>query len=125
MQRSYKKKSPFDLKQLGTLVFATFVVFVAFRILTPPSDELMQVRSPDGTKTARLRRYFYYNNQPSYKIYYRKSDKTMWLGLYHLPAYTNIPPETAEPSIAWSGDSQQLDFIMNGTSIWHHVFEVQ
>lgn len=122
MKRVYKKQSLFDPGKLGKVVFAAFMVFVAFKILTPPSEEMALLNSPDGTKTARLLRYFYFDNQPSYKIYYRKKDKVAWLGLYHLPAYTNIPPESAEPSIAWTDDSLRLDFIMNGTSIWHHVF---
>ena len=122
MKHVYRRKSLFDPKQLGTLFFAAFVVFIAFRILTPPSEDLDLVRSPDGTKTARLHRYFYFDNQPSYKIYYREKEKVAWLGLYHLPAYTNLPPERAKPSIEWSDDSRRLDFLMNGTSIWHHVF---
>ena len=122
MKHVYRRKSLFDPKQLGTLLFAAFVVFIAFKILTPPSEDLALVRSPDGTKTARLHRYFYFDNQPSYKIYYREKEKVAWLGLYHLPAYTNLPPQEAEPAIEWSADSRRLDFLMNGTSIWHHVF---
>ncbi len=123
MKRVYRKQSIFDLKQLGTVLFAAFVVFIAFRILTPPSEEMQQVPSPDGQREARLRRYYYFDNQPSYKIYCREAGKPAWRGLYHLPAYTNIPPETAAPSIAWTDDSKRLDFFMNGTSIWHHIFE--
>ena len=123
MKRDYQKQSRFGLKQLRTVLFAAFMMFVAYKILTPPSDELALIDSPDGTKTARLRRYFYLDNQPSYKIYYREKGKSAWLGLYHLPAYTNIPPEQAEPDIAWTDDSSRLDFVMNGTSIWHHVFQ--
>ncbi len=125
MKRVYKKQSLFSSKQLGTVLFAAFMVLVAFKILTPPSDELEQLDSPDGTMTARLRRYFYFDNQPSYKIYYREKGKAAWLGLYHLPAYTNIPPELAQPELEWSDQSDRLDFLMNGTSIWHHVFETE
>ena len=125
MKRVYKKPSMFSPKQLGTVAFAIFVVFVAFRILTPPSDEVSRTEAPDGSRTARLRRVFYYNNQPSYKIDCRDTGKAMWLTIYHLPAYTNVPPESAHPNIAWSSDSQRLDFLMNGTSIWHHTFETK
>lgn len=123
MKRVYKKQALFSFKQLGTVLFAAFMVFVAYKILTPPSEELMLVDSPDGTRTARLQCYFYYDNQPSYKIYYRDEGKPAWRGLYHLPAYTNIPPESAEPAIEWTDDSRRLDFLMNGTSICHHVFK--
>lgn len=122
MKRDYRKQSLFDAKRLGTIAFALFVVYVAFKILTPPNKNLALVDSPDGAKTARLNRYFYYNNQPSYMIYYREKGRHLWKELYHLPAYTNVPPDAAHPSLAWSDDSERLDFLMNGTSIWHHVF---
>ncbi|HSR88472.1 MAG TPA: hypothetical protein VLL07_05920 [Pontiella sp.] len=123
MKRVYKKKPLFDAKKAGQLVFILFIAFIAYRILTPPSDELARIDSPDGTQSARLVRYFYYDNQPSYKVYCREADKPIWLNIYHLPAYTNVPPEAAMPAIAWSSDSRRLDFLMNGTSIWHYVFD--
>ena len=123
MKREYAKPPLFEFKQLGTLVFAAFVLFMAYTILTPPSDDLSVVASPDATKEARLRRFYYYNNQPSYRIHYRESGRKMWLALYYLPVYTNMPVEQAEPSIDWSDDSQRLDFLMNGTTIWHHSFD--
>jgi hypothetical protein len=122
MKRVYKKKALFDSKKAGQLAFTLFVVFIAYKILTPPSDELARIDSPDGTQSARLVRYFYYNNQPSYKVYHREAGKAFWLNVYHLPAYTNVPPEAAAPGIEWSSDSSRLDFLMNGTSIWHQAF---
>ena len=98
-------------------------MFIAYKILTPPSNETARVTSPDGSKTARLRTFYYYDNQPSYKIYYRETGKKAWLNLLYLPAYTNVPAESASAAIQWSADSGQLDLLMNGTSIWHHVFE--
>ena len=123
MKRVYKKKPLVDPKKAGQIAFALFVLFIAYRILTPPSDELARIVSPDGTQSARLVRYFYYDNQPSYKIYHRDAGKTFWIHVYHLPAYTNIPPEAAEPVIEWSSDSRRLDCLMNGTSIWHRAFD--
>lgn len=122
MKRVYKKKPWFDKSRIGLSIFTLFVVFVAFKILTPPSQELARLPSPDGSKTARLRR-FYYTGEPSYKIYYREADKLVWLNLLYLPSYTNIPHQTAKPAVEWSADSERLDFIMGGTSIWHHDFE--
>ena len=123
MKRIYKKKAPFDLKKkLGAGVFTLFIVFVAFKILTPPSSEVAMVDSPDGTRTARLRK-FYYVSQPSYKIYYRESGKKVWFNLLYLPSYTNVPHQTASESLEWSTDSDHLFFKINGTSIWHHAFE--
>ena len=123
MKRSYKKRSVFDFKRLGQFVFTLFVVFIAYKILTPPSNEAARVKSPDGSKTARLRTFYYYDNQPSYKVYYRDSGKRIWLNLLYLPAYTNTPAKTTEADLEWSADSEQLDFLINGSSIWHHVFE--
>lgn len=123
MKRTYRKQSLFDLKKLGQFAFVLFLVFIAYKILTPPSNETARIASPDGSKTARLRTFYYYDNQPSYKIYYRESGKKAWLNLLYLPAYTNVPAASANAALAWSDDSAQLDFLMNGTSIWHHVFE--
>lgn len=123
MRRSYTKQRRFDFKKLGTVAFSLFVLFVAFRILTPPTAELARIESPDGSRTARLRRFAYYENQPSYKIDYRDADKFAWLNLFHLPSYTNAPPELHRPSIEWSPDSEYLFFKINGTSIWYHAFQ--
>ena len=123
MKRVYKKKALFDAKKAGQIAFILFVLFIAYKILTPPRDELARIHSPDGTQSARLVQYFYYNNQPSYKVYHREAGKPFWLNVYHLPAYTNVPPEAAAPAIVWSADSSRLDFVMNGTSIWHYVID--
>jgi hypothetical protein len=80
-----------------------------------------KIDSPDGSKTARLRK-FYYVSQPSYKIYYREAGHPVWLSLLYLPSYTNAPHETAAESIEWSPDSASLYFKINGTSIWSHTF---
>ena len=122
MKRVYKKKTLFDPKRLGMGAFTLFIVFVAFKILTPPSTEVAIIASPDGTKTARLRK-FYYVAQPSYKVYYRDTGKLIWLNLLYLPSYTNVPHATVKESLEWSPDSERLDFIINGTSIWSHTFD--
>lgn len=121
MRRSYKKKSAFDAKRLGSGIFMLFIVFVAFKILTPPNREMARVDSPDGSKTARLRK-FYYVSQPSYKVCYRETGNLVWLNLLYLPSYTNVPHATARESIEWSADSEKLYFKINGTNIWSHRF---
>jgi len=122
-KRIYRKQPLFDFKKLGQFAFTLFVVFVAYRILTPPSDETARIESPDGNKVARLRTEYYFDNQPSYKIDYREAGKRVWLSLLYLPAYTNAPPELHNPDIKWSPDSAALYFSLGGTSIWHHAFE--
>ena len=121
MKRVYKKKFLFDPKRIGFSFFTLFIVFIAFKILTPPSTDLARINSPDGTKTARLRK-FYYTAQPSYKIYYRETGKLVWLNLLYLPSYTNVPHATVRESIEWGPDSETLDFIINDTAIWSHDF---
>lgn len=122
VKRHYKKGRSFDRKKLGVGVFTLFIVFVAFKILTPPSTEVALAVSPDGNRVARLRK-FYYISQPSYKVYYRDTDKHAWLNLLYLPSYTNVPHKTATETLEWSPDSDYLFFKINGTSIWHHAFE--
>ncbi len=122
MRREYKKKALFDSKRIGMGAFTLFIVFVALKILTPPSTVMEQADAPDGSKTARLR-MFYYDSHPSYKIDYHEDGKLLWLNLLYLPSATNTPPETATKSLAWSPGSERIDFLVNGTSVWHHAFE--
>ena len=121
MKRVYKKRALFDTKRMGTGAFTLFVVFVALKILTPPSSVVAKIDSPDGTKTAQLRK-FYYISQPSYKVGYREADKLIWLNLLYLRSYTNVPHATATESIEWSPDSENLYFKINGSNIWSHTF---
>lgn len=122
MKRDYKKRPLFEPKHLGKIIFALFVVFIAYKILTPPSEEAQLIDSPDGSKTARLKTEFYFDNQPSYNIYYREAGTRAWQKIYYLAAYTNAPVEAVQPRLQWSDDSKRIDFLMNGTSIWHRSF---
>ncbi|QBG46280.1 hypothetical protein EGM51_02250 [Verrucomicrobia bacterium S94] len=122
MKRNYRKRPAFDVRNPGKVIFALFVVFIAYRILTPPSEDTLIVTSPDGSRTARLKTEFYFDHQPSYKIYFRDTDQKYWNSLYYIPAYTNMPPETHHPDLKWSENSVRLDFMLGGSSIWHHVF---
>ena len=84
--------------------------------------ERTRLPSPDRSKTARLRTFYYLDNQPSYKVYYRETGNKVWLNLLYLPVYTNTPPEAQHPDLAWSENSEQIFFLMNGTSVWQHSF---
>lgn len=121
MKRRYKKQPILDRKRMGMGIFTLFIAFVAFKILTPPSAEMARINSPDRSRTARLRK-FYYVSQPSYKIDCRDAGKLVWLNLLYLPSHTNTPHATASESIEWSPDSATLYFRINGTSIWSHAF---
>lgn len=121
MRRTHKKLPLLARVQFGKLGLAVFVLFIAWRILTPPSDKAAPISSPDGSKEARLKTIYYYDNQPSYKIYWRPAGEKSWMGLLYLPAATNAPADAAA-EIEWNADSDRLDFLLNGTSIWHHAF---
>lgn len=110
------------MKKLGQVVFMFFIIYIAYVILTPPSHETAKIDSPDGSRTAKLRTFYYYHEQPSYKVYYRATGQRTWRNLLYLPAYTNVPAASATADIAWTPDSEQLHLLINGTSIWHHVF---
>lgn len=124
MKRTYKKTSLFDRRKIGITLFSLFVVFVGYKILTPPSSELARIDSPDGTRTARLRRFFY-DARPSYKVYYREKEKQVWLNLLYLSNYTNAPTPSAteKETLEWSRDSQKLYFKIGDETIWQHRFE--
>ena len=49
-----------------------FMVFIAFQILTPPSNNNVY-HAPNGTQQARLKTFYYTEGIPSYKVYTRSS----------------------------------------------------
>ena len=61
-----------------------FMVFIAFQILTPPSNNNVY-HAPNGTQQARLKTFYYTEGIPSYKVYTRTmapfSGKTNSTGL--------------------------------------------
>jgi hypothetical protein len=122
MKRSYRKHRRPDFGKLGVIAFTLFVAFVAYTILTPPSEEVAIAVSPDGLRSAKLQKV-YYTAQPSYKIYYRDTGKRLWLRVLHMPSYTNVPHATAVETLEWTPDSDRLLFSINGTNVWHRVFE--
>jgi hypothetical protein len=92
------------------------MAFIAFRMLTPPQNNLYQ-DAPNGSQQARLKTFYYTPGIPSYKIYTRPTGTLLWKNQLYLPAYTNTPRPTA--SLQWTHDSQRLDLLINQTSLWH------
>ena len=95
-----------------------FMFFIAFRILTPPSNNNVY-NAPNGTQQARLKTFYYTEGIPSYKVYTRSSGTLLWKNQLYWPALTNTPNPVAH--LQWSSDSQRLDLLINGSSIWHRV----
>ncbi len=107
-----------------------FVLFVAFRIFTPPVKTVLVLASPDGIREARLQHVFYYSN-PGFKISVRETPPentplfTPWHTLFYLPEYTNAPAGKRDERMRWSAGSNRLYFEINGAPIWGYDFITQ
>ena len=122
MKRAYKLPSNITKNQWFARIFTfSVLLFAIYKILTPNQTVVEKVTSPDGQITARLRK-IYYVQQPSYKIDYHTQEYRLWLNLLYLSQYTNVPSKTACETLSWDSDTQ-LNFKINGTSIWTHAFE--
>jgi len=69
-------------RMIGFLALMGFVLFVAFRIFTPPTEVIQRVTAPDGSREARLQHVFYYSD-PGYKISTRT--RRLWHTALYLP----------------------------------------
>lgn len=121
MKRVYKKPPKFSIKQVATGIFVVFVLFIAYVILEPPNEEIARIESPDGSKEARLRRFQYTSEEPTYRVYYRESGKWAWLNLLQLPG-SKIENEVAQIQLEWSTNSERLYLHINEAAYWHHTF---
>ena len=122
MQRTYQKESNTSLNQWAARIFTfSVLLFAIYKILTPTQIIKAKTVSPDGHITARLRK-IYYVQQPSYKIDYHTQDHRLWLNLLYLSQYTNAPHQTATETLEWDSNTQ-LNFKINGTSVWTHSFQ--
>lgn len=106
-------------KMIGFLVLMGFVLFVAFRILTPPTEVVQQISAPDGSREARLVLVYYYSD-PGYKVSTRT--RGLWHTQLYLPEYKDETTIRRDASIRWSPDSEQLFLEINGKVIWSERF---
>ena len=90
------------------------MILVAFKILTPPSENII-LKSPDNKKEARLKTFYYSENIPSYKIYIRETGSLFWRNLLYLPSYTNSVSSNVE--LKWSNNSS-LYLQINSVIVW-------
>jgi len=109
-------------RAIGLLVLMGFVLFISFRIFTPPTKVVETVPSPNGRREARLVHVFYYS-EPGYKIATRTG--RFWHTLFYLSEYTEVPFKDRVEKLGWSSDSKQLIFEINGKSIWSYDFPTQ
>ena len=103
------------VKKIG---MGLFMVFIAFRILTPQTNNNIY-NAPNGAQQARLKTFYYTEGIPSYKVYTRPRGTLLWKNQLYRPSFTNTPNPVAH--LQWSSDSQRLDLLINGSSIWHQV----
>ncbi|MBC8206361.1 MAG: hypothetical protein ISR85_04610 [Kiritimatiellales bacterium] len=104
---------------IGFLALMGFVLFIAFRILTPPTEVVQRISAPDGSREARLQHVFYYSD-PGYKISTRT--RRFWHTQLYLPEYKGDSAEQRKAAIRWSADSKELFFEINGTPVWSESF---
>lgn len=118
------------LRTLGILVLMGFVLFVAFRILTPPVKTVLVVAAPDGSREARLQHVYYYS-KPGFRISVRETppDRSPvfnpWNTVFYLPEYTNAPAGEGDGRLRWSGSSSRLYFEIDGVTVWGREFRDQ
>jgi hypothetical protein len=120
----FRKHSIFDGmstgRAVGFLALMGFVLFVSFRILTPPTKVVQQLTAPDGSREARLMHVFYYSD-PGYKVATRTG--RFWHTHLSLPAYKDDSTPKRDAVLRWSLDSKRLYLDMNGSPIWGYDFE--
>lgn len=108
------------MRIVGFLALMGFVLFVAFRIFTPPTQLIQTLVAPDGRRAARLMHVYYYSD-PGYKISTRRG-RGLWHTALYLPEYTGDAAEKREATLRWSSDSKHLYFDMNGKPVWSYDF---
>ncbi len=106
-------------RAIGFLALMGFVLFVAFRIFTPPTEVVQQITAPDGSREARLQHVFYYSD-PGYKISTRAG--RLWHTKLYLPEYRGDNTKKREAVLRWSLDSKRLFFEINGAAVWNETF---
>lgn len=113
------------LRAIGLLALMGFVLFVAFRIHTPPAKTVQIVAAPDGRLEARLQ-HVYYTSVPGYKISVRSlpdggaSLLNRWRTLAYLPGeIPNLPAGGKRVErLRWGTGSARLYFEIDGVAVW-------
>jgi hypothetical protein len=112
-------KKRWGLRLLFKVVAVLFMLFVAYKILTPRAEVLMQVVSPDGKNVARLR-VIYYSSDPVYKIDYHATQEWAWRCVF-IHSIESASPKTV--SIKWSKNSKEIGLFLHEKPFWKYEFE--
>jgi hypothetical protein len=118
-KRTFLSRLP-PLRAVGLLALMGFVLFVSFRIFTPPVKTVQILSAPDGSREARLQRV-YYSSKPGFKIATR--EHRLWHTILYLPEYTNAPAGALNEKLRWSPDAETLYFDINGKTVWRCDFK--
>jgi hypothetical protein len=107
------------VRRLLQVAGVVFMLFVAYKILTPPTDVLDIKTSPDGKIVARLRA-IYYLSDPVYKIDYHQVDHWAWRNLY-LRSNQLYSPESL--ALTWGKNSGDLLLFSHEKIVWKYSFK--
>lgn len=122
MVRHYKKLhflQRFDLTQIiGTVIGATFVLYMGFSIITPTTEHIQTVRQPQGDKAARLSRT-YYQSTPLLRVEIK--GKYRWKTIFIEPSSGKAPADAwslKEPKLSWDISGDYLQLSLNSSNVW-------
>jgi len=119
MRKRSLPKYNWKVRRLLQFVGVVFMLFVAYKILTPPTDVLDIKTSPDGKIVARLRA-IYYLSDPVYKIDYHQVDHWAWRNLY---LRSNQLYSPSSLTLKWEEDSKVLFLFSRRKMVWKYSFE--
>jgi hypothetical protein len=102
------------------LVGVVVVMYVALRILVPPSWMIQRLDSPDGSRTARLLRTRYVSRE---NLVVQARDRWGLRTLFYSPALTNDFRVDLGERLSWSEDSRRLFLKLEGRPAWGYDFD--
>ena len=122
--RNYQKFLNRDRVMIPRWLFLTGVwgaiLWIALKILVPPSWVIQQLDSPDGTRSARLLRTRYLHEN----FVVRVKAGASWRTAYLSPTITNDFRMDLGERLSWSPDSGRVYFRLNGKPVWGYDFSL-
>lgn len=94
------------------------LVFVALRILVPPSWVVQRLDSPDGRRSAQLLRTQYLRQS----LVVRLREGGLWQTAFYSAPVTNDYRVDLGERLVWSRDSARVSLRVGGQFVWGHDF---
>lgn len=104
------------------LAAVVVAMYVALRILVPPSWMIQRLDSPDGSRSARLLRTRYVSRE---NLVVQARDRWGLRTLFYSPSLTNDFRVDLGERLYWSEDSRRLFLRVEGRPVWGYDFEVR